>query len=61
MLGIEKIERQLIETNALLDHLSGQLEAIARLLRLLVEDARGGVEFEAEGEAWEDDGEALTA
>lgn len=58
MLGIERIERELIEINAMLEHLSGQLDAIARLLRILVDQDR--VEFDAEGEAW-DDGEALTA
>lgn len=49
---------RLVEICALLDHISGQLDAIARLLRLLVEQDR--VEFEADGEAWED-GEAMTA
>ena len=61
MFGIEKLERELIQTNAMLDHISGQLEAIARLLRLFVEDARGGVEFEPDEGAFDGDGEALTA
>lgn len=56
-----RILNRLEEGCAQRDHIIGLLEAQARLLRLLVEEARGGVEFEAEGEGWDDDGEAMTA
>ncbi len=53
---LDQVNLRLNEVCALLDHMSGQLESIARLLRMLVE--QDSIVFEAETD---EDGEALTA